>query len=343
MTRIVRLVGIIGILLALLLSYLYYIWYAANTLNAPEGEQVELYIPSGISIQEFYELIYESDIIVNRDDFELFTVFKKVKKVMPGRYILTSPMNCNQVVNTFRSGLQTPVKVVITPSRLAANLAGKLAANLELDSLSIIEALLNDSIAHHYGFNTADFYTMFLPDTYEVYWNSSIKGLFDRFKREYDTFWNAERLEKAQNLNLSPKEVTVLASIVYAEQSQFPDERPMIAGLYLNRLELGMMLQSDPTLIYGLGEFSRKRVLNADKKIDSPYNTYKYAGLPPGPIYSPDKKSIEAVLNADDNDYLYMCAKADFSGYHAFATNLRQHNINARKYQKALNRAQIYH
>lgn len=343
MTRIFRLVGIIGVLLILLLSYLYYIWYSANTLNASEGEQVELYIPSGISIQQFYELIYESDILVNHDDFELFTVFKKVKHVKSGRYILTSPMNCNQVVNTFKAGLQTPVKVVITPSRLPSNLAQKLAANLELDSLSIIEALLSDSIAAHYGFNTSDFYAMFLPDTYEVYWNADITSLFDRFKYEYDIYWNTDRREKAKKLNLTLKEVSVLASIVYTEQSQFPDERPIIAGLYLNRLKMGMMLQSDPTLIYGLGDFSRKRVLNADKEIDSPYNTYKYAGLPPGPIYSPDKKSIDAVLNADDNNYIYMCAKADFSGYHAFATNLRQHNNNARQYQRALNRAQIYH
>ena len=134
----------------------------------------------------------------------------------------------------------------------------------------------------------------------------------------------------------------VLASIVYAEQSQFPDERPRIAGLYLNRLRLGMLLQSDPTLIFALGDFSRKRVLNKDKQLDSPYNTYKFAGLPPGPIYSPDKKSIDAVLNPEKNNYLYMCAKDDFSGYHAFASNLNQHNINARKYQRALNKARVF-
>jgi UPF0755 protein len=327
----------------LLLSYLYYIWYVKNTLNAPEGESVEIYIPSGTSIQDFYSLLYDANIIINQDDFELFTVINKVKKVKSGRYLLTSPMNCNQVVRTFKRGLQTPVKVVITASRLAQDLAQKLAEDIELDSLTLYEALTSDSVAASYGFSGADLYTMFIPDTYEIYWNTSVKNLFDRMKREYDIFWNEDRINKANSIGLTPKEVVVLASIVYAEQSKFADERPIIAGLYLNRLEIGMLLQSDPTLIFGLGDFSRNRVLNADKEINSPYNTYKYPGLPPGPIYSPDKSSIDAVLNADNNNYLFMCAKADFSGYHAFASNLNQHNINARKYQKALNNASIYH
>jgi UPF0755 protein len=341
--RLIGLLIIIGILILILTSYLYYIWYAKNTLNAPEGEKVELYIPTGISLQEFYSLLYDSDIIINQDDIELFTIIKKIKKVKSGRYILESPMTCNEVINTFKGGLQTPIRVAITPSRLPADLAQKLANKLELDSSTIHQALISDSIAAIYGFDSADLYTMFIPDTYELYWNSSIESLFKRMKREYDSFWNASRKKKASDIDLTPREVLVLASIVYAEQSQFADERPIIAGLYLNRLQIGMLLQSDPTLIYGLGDFSRKRVLNADKQVDSPYNTYKYAGLPPGPIYSPDKSSIEAVLNADDNKYLYMCAKADFSGYHAFATNLRQHNNNARKYQLALNTARIYH
>lgn len=343
MRRFIGLLVIIGVIFITLLSYLYYIWYAANTLNAPEGEKVELYIPSGISIQEFYTLIYDSDIILNQDDFDLFTIIKKIKSVKSGRYLLQSPMTCNQVVNTFKAGLQTPIKVPITPSRLPADLAQKLANKLELDSLSIVSALNSDSIASIYGFSTADLYTMFIPDTYELYWNTSIEKLFDRMKREYNSFWDDNRKQKAAAIDLDQREVVVLASIVYAEQSQYSDERPIIAGLYLNRLEKGMLLQSDPTLIFGLGDFSRKRVLNVDKEVDSPYNTYKFAGLPPGPIYSPDKSSIDAVLNADDNNYLYMCAKSDFSGYHAFATTLKQHNRNARKYQLALNNASIYH
>ena len=343
MSRLIRLLGIIGILIIILLSYLYFIWFSKNTLNAPEGDKVEIYIPIGISIQEFYALIYDTELIENQDDFELFTILKKIKSVKSGYYELKSPMTCNQVINTFRSGLQTPIQVVITPSRLPEDLAHKLSLSLAIDSITIITALNSEDIAASYGFSSADFYTMFIPDTYEMYWNSSIENLMDRMKKEYNNYWTTSRKEKAKELSLNQKEVVVLASIVYTEQSQFSDERPKIAGLYLNRLRIGMMLQSDPTLIYGLGDFTRKRVLNADKQVDSPYNTYKYAGLPPGPIYSPDKKSIEAVLNPESNKYLYMCAKADFSGYHAFATNLRQHNNNARQYQRALNKASIYH
>lgn len=343
MTRLIRLLGIIGILIIILLSYLYFIWFSKNTLNAPEGDKVEIYIPIGISIQEFYALIYDTELIENQDDFELFTILKKIKSVKSGYYELKSPMTCNQVINTFRSGLQTPIQVVITPSRLPEDLAHKLSLSLAIDSITIITALNSEDIAASYGFSSADFYTMFIPDTYEMYWNSSIENLMDRMKKEYNNYWTTSRKEKAKELSLNQKEVVVLASIVYTEQSQFSDERPKIAGLYLNRLRIGMMLQSDPTLIYGLGDFTRKRVLNVDKQVDSPYNTYKYAGLPPGPIYSPDKKSIEAVLNPESNKYLYMCAKADFSGYHAFATNLRQHNNNARQYQRALNKASIYH
>ena len=343
MSRLIRLLGIIGILIIILLSYLYFIWFSKNTLNAPEGDKVEIYIPIGISIQEFYALIYDTELIENQDDFELFTILKKIKSVKSGYYELKSPMTCNQVINTFRSGLQTPIQVVITPSRLPEDLAHKLSLSLAIDSITIITALNSEDIAASYGFSSADFYTMFIPDTYEMYWNSSIENLMDRMKKEYNNYWTTSRKEKAKELSLNQKEVVVLASIVYTEQSQFSDERPKIAGLYLNRLRIGMMLQSDPTLIYGLGDFTRKRVLNVDKQVDSPYNTYKYAGLPPGPIYSPDKKSIEAVLNPESNKYLYMCAKADFSGYHAFATNLRQHNNNARQYQRALNKASIYH
>lgn len=343
MKRLLRLLGILGIILVLLISYLYYIWYVKITVNVPEGETAEIYIPTGSSSLYLFTLLKDRDLITNLDDFEMFTVLKRMKTIKSGHYFIHSGMTCNHLVNMFVAGLQTPIKAVITPSRHPEDVAAKLSLYLELDSLSIIEALKSDSIASLYGFSSSDFYTMFIPDTYEMYWNSSIEKLLSKMKSEYDKYWNEDRKSKADLISLSPREVVVLASIVYAEQSQYSDERPRIAGLYLNRLEIGMALQSDPTLIYGLGDFKRNRVLNKDKLIDSPYNTYKFPGLPPGPIYSPDKKSIDAVLNAEDNKYLYMCAKADFSGYHAFSTTLRQHNNNARQYQRALNRAGIYH
>ncbi len=343
MKRFFRLLGILAILSIGLLTYFYYIWFVRDANNISEGETIEIYIPTGTSMSEFYSIIVEKDIIENPDDFEIFTVIKRLKSVQPGRYILHSDMTCNRIVNMFRSGLQTPVKVVITPSRLPQDLAGKLSYQLELDSITILKALVSDSVASVYDFSSYDFYTLFIPDTYEMYWNSSVESLLSKMKGEYDKFWNAERVEKANSLQLTPKKAVTLASIVYSEQTQFPDERKRIAGLYLNRLRIGMLLQSDPTLIFASQDFTKKRVLNKDKEIESPYNTYMYLGLPPGPIYSPDKQSIDAVLNAEVNKYIYMCAKADFSGYHAFATNLRQHNNNARQYQRALNNARIYH
>lgn len=204
-------------------------------------------------------------------------------------------------------------------------------------------ALLQDSVyIRKFDFDEETVMSMFIPNTYEAWWNTSPEVLFDRMYKEYQKFWTDERLAKAEALGLSPKEVSTLASIVQSESQQKADERPKIAGLYLNRLERGMPLQADPTLIFAIGDFEIRRVLNIHKEIESPYNTYKYVGLPPGPINLPDIKSIDAVLNAEDHAYLYMCAKEDFSGYHAFATNLVQHNANARRYQAALNRAKIY-
>lgn len=342
MKRLFRLIGILAILFVFLLSYFYYIWFVVDATNISEDNQIEIYIPSGTTLSEFYSIVVEKDFIKNPDDFELFTAIKRFKSVQAGRYIFHSDMTCNRIVNMFRSGLQTPIKVVITPSRLPQDLAGKLSYYLELDSLDILNALESESIASSYGFSSYDFYTLFIPDTYEIYWNTSIDNLLSKMKGEYGKFWNNARLERASSHQLTPKKVTTLASIVYSEQTQHADERKRIAGLYLNRLRIGMLLQSDPTLIFASQDFTKNRVLNKDKEIESPYNTYMYLGLPPGPIYSPDKQSIDAVLNAEDNKYLYMCAKADFSGYHSFATNLREHNNNARKYQRALNNARVY-
>jgi UPF0755 protein len=176
---------------------------------------------------------------------------------------------------------------------------------------------------------------MFIPNTYEVYFNVTPESLIQKMNEEYKRFWNTDRLAKANKLGLMPIEVSILASIVQAETVK-EDEAPKIAGLYINRLKKNIALQADPTLVYASGDFSLKRVLNTHKQIDSPYNTYKFPGLPPGPINVPQIVNIDAVLNAEDHKYYYMCAKEDFSGYHNFAKNLDEHNVNARKYQKAL-------
>ncbi|MEP1953792.1 MAG: endolytic transglycosylase MltG, partial [Algoriphagus sp.] len=204
-------------------------------------------------------------------------------------------------------------------------------------------ALVQDSVyIRKFDFDEETIMSMFVPNTYELWWDSSAEALFDRMYREYTSFWTDERKQKASAIGLNQKEVSTLASIVQAESQQKADERPIIAGLYLNRLRIGMPLQADPTLVFASGDFELKRVLNVHKEIDSPYNTYKNIGLPPGPINLPDIKSLDAVLNPDNNDYLYMCAKADFSGYHAFASSLSEHNANARRLHAALNKAKIF-
>jgi UPF0755 protein len=183
--------------------------------------------------------------------------------------------------------------------------------------------------------------TIFIANTYEVYWTEDAEGLIDRMYDEHERFWNKNRLEKAEAINLNTIEVYTLASIVYAETKK-RDEAPVVAGLYINRLNRKMPLESDPTLIFSKGDFTIRRVLNEDKKVDSPYNTYQRKGLPPGPINMPPLAWIDAVLNYDDHNYIFMCAKEDFSGYHNFARTNREHERNAAKYRRALNQRGIY-
>ena len=250
-------------------------------------------------------------------------------------------MSNNDLVNLLRSGKQSPVKLTFNTIRTYEDLAGKVANQIEADSISLLKALRNPDLANKYGFSTATFFTLFIPNTYEFYWNTSAEEFIQRMAREYKSFWNESRRAKAKAIGLSQSEVAILASIVQAEQMSHPDERPKVAGLYLNRLKRGMRLQSDPTLVFAIGDFSINRVLNQHKSIQSPYNTYLYSGLPPGPINLPELSSLEAVLNPEQHSYLYMCAKADFSGYHHFSKTLSQHNVYAKEYQRELNRRKI--
>ena len=205
-----------------------------------------------------------------------------------------------------------------------------------MDSIELLEAMLDTAFLNPLSLDAFTVSSLFIPKTYEFYWNTPVESFLSRMVAEHHHFWNDSRKAKARNVNLSQEEVTVLASIVEKE-SYRKSEQPCIAGLYLNRLRKGMKLQSDPTVIYALGDFSIKRVLKKDLKVDSPYNTYKYKGLPVGPISLPSIQAIDAVLNYDKHQYLYMCAKEDFTGYHNFAENAIQHYANAAKYRKALN------
>jgi UPF0755 protein len=250
-------------------------------------------------------------------------------------------MGNNELVNLLRAGIQEPVKIFFEGIRTKDQLITRVCIRLEADSSEMRDKLNDDGYLSKYGLNKNTALTLFIPDTYEFFWNTSVDEFITKMAAEYKKFWTEERKAKARKIGLSQSEVAILASIVQSEQWRFDDEKPIIAGLYLNRLRSEMPLQSDPTLIYAGGDFSISRVLNIDKKIDSPYNTYMHTGLPPGVICLPERSSIDAVLNYQENDYIYMCAKDDFSGRHYFAKTYDQHCIYATKYREALNKRNI--
>ncbi|MDD3061450.1 MAG: endolytic transglycosylase MltG [Massilibacteroides sp.] len=257
-----------------------------------------------------------------------------------GKYSVKNGMSQMGLLNTLRSGHQTAVRLIFNNIRFKTDLAKRLGEQLMIGEQPIL-ALLNDSTyCDSLGFNTETINIMFIPNTYEIYWNISADGLFRRMKKEYDVFWTQKRQEKAQGIGLTPVEVGILASIV-EEETSVADEYPVVAGLYINRLQHGMLLQADPTVKYAVGDFSLQRILYEHLEVDSPYNTYKYTGLPPGPLRTPSIRVINAVLNHTKHRYLYMCAKEDFSGRHNFAITLTEHNRNAKRYQSELNRRKI--
>jgi UPF0755 protein len=239
-----------------------------------------------------------------------------------------------------KAGNQEPVKISFQNVRLKHTLAGMVAKKLETDSALVSQLLDSASFVSKYGFTTDNVYTMFIPNSYEMYWNTSAEKFFLRMHDEYEKFWTPERKAKAEKIGLSPIKVTILASIVDGE-ALMDQELPIIAGLYMNRLKKGMKLEADPTVIFAANDFTIRRVLNKHLRIGSPYNTYRVTGLPPGPISMPSIKAIDGVLNHSNHNYIYMCAKEDFSGYHNFATTMAQHSINARKFQQALNERNI--
>jgi UPF0755 protein len=257
------------------------------------------------------------------------------KSVKSGRYILRANMTNLEAIRLLRSGQQEPVKITFNNVRLVSELSEKITKNLLMKPEEFEAALIQYAMNNNHGFNKDNILTMFIPNTYEVYYQSSPEELIARMYSEYEKYWTAERKEKAEKVGLTPIEVSVLASIVQAESVQ-KEEAPVIASLYLNRLKQGMPLQADPTLVFAVGDFTLKRVLNEHKEIDSPYNTYRNAGLPPGPINMPEIHSLNSVLNYTPSNYLYMCAKEDFSGRHNFTSSYREHVNNAKKYQRAL-------
>lgn len=249
-------------------------------------------------------------------------------------------MSNRRLINMLASGSQEPITLSFHNLRLKEEFAGFVSKKIEPDSTAIIRLLDSSKFVEQFGFTTDDVYAVFIPNTYQLYWNTTPEKFFKRMFANYEKFWTPERKQKAAAINLSPVQVSVLASIVDAE-ALHDDEMPTVAGLYLNRLKKGMKLESDPTVIFAKNDFTIKRVLSKYLSINSPYNTYLYTGLPPGPIMMPSENAIISVLDYKKTDYIYMCAKADFSGYHAYATNIADHLVNAHKFQQALNERNI--
>ncbi len=306
-----------------------------------ERTTTHIFIPTGSDFNQVKNILYENGMIINSNSFEWLAEKKNYKNhINPGRYLIHEDMGNNDLINLLRSGQQDPVMLTFNNIRTKEELAGTIAKQIEADSVSIVQLLSDANFLQNYELTTETSKIIFIPNSYELYWNTNAEQLFDRMWKEYSSFWNEDRLQKAEKLNLTPAEVSTLASIVQKETSK-SDEFGKVAGVYVNRLKRNMPLQADPTVIYAVGDFNIRRVLNKHLAIDSPYNTYMYAGLPPGPIALPEPRVIDGVLNPEDHNYLYFSAKPDFSGYHAFATTYRQHLINARKYQQELNKRRI--
>ena len=306
-------------------------------------KNTELYVKSSDSLNDIKD--YIADYSKHLNTFLLVADQKKFSKPKPGRYLLKEGMSNNDIVNLLRSGNQTPIKVSFNNQDTLEKLAGRIAQQLETDSISLLNSFKSKEFLSNNNLTEKSVLQIFIPNSYQFYWTASAENFRNKILKEYNRFWNQSRLKKAKALNLSKNEVITLASIVQKETAK-KIERPIVAGLYLNRLKKGWPLQADPTIIYCVKQnkgqdYVVKRVLTADLEIKSPYNTYKNRGLPPTLIAMPDISAIEGVLNAQKHNYFYMCANVDKLGYHSFAKTLSQHNRNADKYHKWMDKQRV--
>ncbi len=332
----------IGLFLASVIIVIQY-YEKIYSSNVKVNEEEYFFISTGMDRPDLLSSLVANEIILDSNSWNWVADRKQFYEPKPGRYQLKEGMSNNDLINLFRSGMQSPVQLTFNTVRTKEDLARIVAQQIEADSLNLIQLLNDPQVAGKYGFNNQTFMTLFLPNTYEFYWNTNAEQFLQRMALEFKKYWTDERKMKANSIGLSQSEVSILASIVQAEQEIHVSEQAKVAGLYLNRLRRGMRLQSDPTLVFAIGDFSIRRVLNNHKQINSPYNTYLNSGLPPGPINLPSLSAINAVLNAEKHSYLYMCAKSDFSGYHDFSKSLRQHEHFARAYRRELNKKGIMH
>lgn len=308
---------------------------------ANKSNQV-IYIPTGSSYEQVMDTLESKLIIKNRKYFVWLANKKRYPSLIkPGRYIIDKDLTYNSLINLLRSGRQSAVRITFSNVLTLNQIAGKIGKQIEADSSQIVEFLSDDSNYIGDGFKKENIISIFIPNTYEFYWDTNAKELYNKMLKEYRLFWNDQRLSKAKEKGLNPIEVSILASIIDDEVVK-NDEKPRIAGVYLNRLKRGIPLQACPTIKFALNDFSITRVLKKYLLVDSPYNTYKHSGFPPGPIGCATIDGIDAVLNAEKHDYIFFAAKSDFSGYHNFSRTLAEHNRYASLYQKELDKRKIF-
>jgi UPF0755 protein len=306
-----------------------------------DHKELFLHIPTGSRFDNVMQLLSDSGLVQNPKEFRWLALQMKYdERVRPGRYRVSHGMNSRQLIALLRNGKQSPVKLMFQNVRTTRQLAGIISRQLETDSTELAELLEDDDFLATLGLNRYTAASLFIPNTYEFYWNTDAKKFIEKMHKEYKTFWNESRLGRANRIGLTPEQVSTLASIVERETSR-NDEKPTVAGVYMNRLQKNWKLDADPTLIFAANDFTIRRVLNKHKQIDSPYNTYKYGGLPPGPICIPSISSLDAVLSYTKHEYMFFCAREDFSGYHNFAKTYSEHLTNARRFQKELDRRRI--
>lgn len=332
-------IALIGIVIFAYFAYFVYsAMFKPNT--AFNNEEAYIYIPTNADYNEVRSQL--APLLINIDKFDALARQKKyISNIKAGKYAIKKGMTNNDIINSIRSK-NLPINVAFNNQETFEDLAGRIATQIEADSLSLLHVMTSEEFLKTNGFDSKTALGMYIPNSYEFFWNTSAEQFRDRMLKEYLRFWTESRTAKAKALNLSPNQVMTLASIVQKETAKV-DERPKVAGVYINRLKVGMPLQADPTVIYAIkeqsGDFNQiiKRVLFKDLELDSPYNTYKYAGLPPGLITMPDISSIDAVLNYESHDYYYFVADVTNFGYHKFAKNLSQHNRNREEYVRWIN------
>ncbi len=338
-------VFIILISLAIIVGLLAY-YFVGRALWNPNVKLSEksafIEIPSDASFEDVKNIFQENKYLKDINSFErISTILGYNKdKVPAGRYKLENGWSNKVLISKLRSGDQTPSQVVVNNVRKISDLAGKAARYFETDSLGFLNHFLKPETSAEYGLNQDNFLSLFIPNTYEMFWTTTPEKFVTRMAKEYDRFWTDEKVEKLKKWNLSKTDAYIIASIVEKE-SNYDPERPTIAGVYLNRYKVGEKLQADPTVVYAVGDFELKRVLYSHLEFDSPYNTYMYSGLPPGPICMPSLASLEAVVNAEEHAYMFFCAKADNSGIHAFAVTYADHVKNANAFAAWMNKNNI--